>query len=231
MTATAPATAARPAEIHGLVDSATPSGLFGWAWNAARPEERVAVELRLADVVVATVIADRERSDLGKAGIGDGRHAFDLPLRPDWVRRRAELSVVVITADGAEALLAIRIPRSEAEAGVTVEKVVEATTAAHRELREDLDRLARRLPPEGARLEETLRDIAAGQSVLNERLETLSLWLTRLDARLAELPTAAGSTPRPPRRVDAWQMALGAVLGVVLLGACIASAALLRMAG
>ena len=54
---------ARPAEIQGLVDNATTARLYGWAWNAARPEEHVTVELRLGEAAVASALADRPRAD------------------------------------------------------------------------------------------------------------------------------------------------------------------------
>ena len=50
-----------PAEIRGLVDAFSPDRLHGWAWNATRPEERVKVELRLGDAVVACTVADFAR--------------------------------------------------------------------------------------------------------------------------------------------------------------------------
>jgi len=62
------------------------------------------------------------------------------------------------------------------------------------------------------------------------KLETLALWLTRLDERLAALPVAAAPPP-PMRRLDIWQRTLGGVLGIVLLGACIVTAALLGTPG
>jgi hypothetical protein len=220
----------RPAEIQGLVDSATATHLLGWAWNAAAAAERVTIELRLADEVVATTRADQDRADLAPAGIGDGRHAFSLPLQPEWRQRPADLAVVARTADGAEAALAIRIRRAEADQNAVLQKLVETVGRTHRELRQDLEQLARRLPPEEARLGEQLNALAEGQAALDAKLETLALWLTRLDARLAALPVAAAPPP-PARGLDAWQRALGGVLGIVLLGACIVTAALLGTAG
>jgi hypothetical protein len=107
---------------------------------------------------------------------------------------------------------------------------VETVGRTHRELRQDLDRLARRLPPEEARLGEQLNALGEGQAALDAKLETLAIWLTRLDARLAALPVAVAPPP-PVRGLDAWQRALGGVLGIVLLGACVLTAALLGTPG
>jgi hypothetical protein len=227
---TVAANSTRPAEIQGLVDSATTTHLFGWAWNAAAALERVTIELRLGDEVVATTLADQDRADLAPAGIGDGRHAFALPLQPEWRQRPAELAVVARAADGVEAPLAIRIRRAEADSNAVLQKLVETVGRTHRELRQDLEQLARRLPPEEARLGEQLNALREGQAALDAKLETLTLWLVRLDERLVALPVAA-APQRAVRRLDVWQRALGGVLGIVLLGACIVTVALLGTSG
>ncbi|HYZ33109.1 MAG TPA: hypothetical protein VE684_12615, partial [Crenalkalicoccus sp.] len=195
--------ASRPAELQGLVDNATSTRLFGWAWNASRPTERVVVELRLGDETVASAVADRDRHDLAKAGVGDGHHAFELPLRPEWVARRSELAVVVRAADGTESGLALRVRRTDVDPTGAIQRVLEATAAAHRQLREELRDMARRGQDEPellARAEERMRVLAEGQSALFEKLDTLALWLTRLDERLAALPAA---TPAPHRVLPA----------------------------
>ena len=130
-TADAPA-ADRPVELQGLVDNATNTRMYGWAWNAARPEEHVTVELRLGEETVATAVADRERPDLAKAGVGDGCHAFELPLTPEWVSRRSEMSVVARTADGGEHALPLRIRRADVDPSGSIQRVLEATANAHR---------------------------------------------------------------------------------------------------
>lgn len=206
----------RTAEIQGLVDGATDSRLLGWAWNVARPGERLTVELRLGTEPVAQAVAERERPDLAKAGIGDGCHAFHLPLRPEWSRRHAELSVVARSGDGTEAPLPMRVRRADVDPTGALQRVLEATAAAHRQLREDLHRLTTQVTPEQQARDATLARLAEGQAALDDKLETLTLWLTRLDGRLAALP--APEAPAPRRRVDAWQLALGATLALSLAG-------------
>ena len=46
--------------------------------DAAKPGERVQVIARTKNEILATGIADIHRPDLEEAGIGDGRHAFEL---------------------------------------------------------------------------------------------------------------------------------------------------------
>jgi len=220
----------RPAELQGLVDNAITNRLYGWAWNAAAAAERVTVELRLGDEVVATAVAERERADLAKAGVGDGRHAFELPLKPEWVVRRSELAVFARAADGSEAALALRIRRADVDPTGDVQRVLEAAAQAHRQLREDIERLARRLPGEDASPDGLLRALATGQAMLAEQQATLTLWLTRLDEKLAALPEPTGPAP-PARRGDLWQGVLYGALAMVALGAGIGTALLFRAPG
>lgn len=215
----------RPAEIRGLVDNATPDRLFGWAWNPASPDERLAIELRLGDAPVASTIADVARPDLEKAGIGDGMHAFVLPLKPDWIRRRDELSVVARAADGTEAVIPVRVRRppgaGEGGAAATaLQRAVEALAASHRRAQEQLEAVVARLPAVAER--DALDALMRTQESLNERLDTLAVWLARLDERLAALPAVEGegtAAPARRRRLDVWQVVLAALLGAVAAGA------------
>lgn len=208
--------APRPAaDIRGLVDNATPDRLYGWAWNASAAGERVAIEARLAGSMVHATLADLARPDLAKAGVGDGCHAFEIPLEAEWIRRRSELAIVARAADGTELPIPVRIRRAAAEGDdATLTRAVEALVAGQRRLHEDLRAMAARLPAPGGR--EALDDLARSHRDLQERLEVLALWLTRLDERLAALPPA---TEPAPARGGGWTIALGAVLGLLAAGA------------
>ena len=72
--------APRPSEIQGVVDNIAAGRVFGWAWNPSEPAERVTIELRLGQQIVAQTLAAHERADLKGAGIGDGCHAFEHPI-------------------------------------------------------------------------------------------------------------------------------------------------------
>ncbi len=182
---------ARPG-IQALIDNATADRLYGWAWNSAQPDRRLAVELRLADETVAATTADLARPDLAGNGIGDGCHAFEFPLRPEWVARRGELSAVVRCEDGSEVPVAVRVRRpDDAQVSTRLQRAVESLAAEQAALR---------------------REIAAkpdAAAAVRERLDQLELWVARLDARL-------GETAAPPKAggggLDAWQVALAAVL-------------------
>jgi hypothetical protein len=214
---------ARPAEIQGLVDNITADRLYGWAWIPGRPEDRVAIELRIKDEEVATAIADRTRPDLARAGIGDGRHAFEIPLQPAWAKQVGDMVLIARTPDGTEAPLPIRVRRADLDPNGALQRVLEATATAHRQLREELERIHARLPPETPDHEALLRRLGDGQGELNERLDSLTLWLTRLDEKLAVLPDRTTASLR--RRMDPWQFLLGVVLAAVFAGAGLATLA------
>ncbi|MBR0650224.1 hypothetical protein GXW78_11165 [Roseomonas terrae] len=210
-----PPDAQASAELNGLVDNAANDRLYGWVWNAAAPQERVAVELRLGSATVFRTQADFARPDLAKAGIGDGCHAFEIPLEPDWIRRRTELSVVARAEDGTEFSMPIRVRRPPAEAAPAEgQRTLEVLVASHRRIQEELRAIGAR-QPEVTSFDELLRT----QKGLAEQLETLMLWLARLDERLAVLPLAA---PRPTRRRrDRWTMVLGLLLALIGAGALV----------
>jgi hypothetical protein len=183
--------------IQALIDNATADRLYGWAWNPAEPEQRLTVELRLSDATVAATTADLARPDLADNGIGDGCHAFEFPLRPEWVERRGELSAVVRSEGGAEVPVAVRIRRpDDAQAATRLQRAVEGLAAQQAALRQEI----------------AARPDAA--ATVGDRLDQLELWVARLDARLGE---AAGGAAQPRNGagaggLDPWQAALIAVL-------------------
>jgi GT2 family glycosyltransferase len=82
----------------GNLDRADHDELTGWAWDPARPNEAVDIEILDGEVVVLTLRADEFRPDLARAAIGDGRHGFRLrslaglfPLSRHRVRVRRAL--------------------------------------------------------------------------------------------------------------------------------------------
>lgn len=189
-------TAARPG-IRALIDNATADRLYGWAWNAADSEQRLTVELRLADATVATTTADLARPDLADNGIGDGCHAFEFALRPEWIERRGELAAVVRCEDGAEAPVAVRIRRpDDAQVSIQLQRAVENLAADGAALRREV----------------AARPDAAAIAAVRERLDQLELWVARLDARLGELAAPPRTGAGAGGGIDPWQAALAAVL-------------------
>jgi glycosyltransferase involved in cell wall biosynthesis len=85
-----------PAIPTGLVERLSRLVLSGWAWRPGS-DERLQIEAVVNDVVVASAVADIFRPDLVAAGIGDGKHAFQ--LRPPAAGFAVE-SAVVRVKDG-----------------------------------------------------------------------------------------------------------------------------------
>jgi GT2 family glycosyltransferase/glycosyltransferase involved in cell wall biosynthesis len=69
--------------LEGFVDQANPQVISGWVWDPHRPDHRVTLELMDGNVRLASTVANLYRADLEPAGIGDGRHAFTIPVRQD----------------------------------------------------------------------------------------------------------------------------------------------------
>ncbi|MGG5811734.1 hypothetical protein [Falsiroseomonas sp. CW058] len=206
-----------PPGLVGAVDNVGAEKIYGWAWHPGRPAERLRIEARLGAEVAVAARADFARPDLPGAGVGDGNHAFELKLTPACIARKAELAIVAIAGDGSELKLPFRVKRTPAIAAAESRREVEQLAAAQREMREEMRAAIAglaRAPRGGEAGMAAAMQVATTQAKLEERLGTLDLWLTRLDARLAALAEAqAAAAPR--RRVDPWQVVLGAVLALV----------------
>jgi autotransporter passenger strand-loop-strand repeat protein len=64
--------------LRGHLDIATHDRITGWAQDAANPSAPVALQIIDNGVVLTRVLANMARDDLAAAGVGDGRHGFDL---------------------------------------------------------------------------------------------------------------------------------------------------------
>ena len=109
-----PRSAAHATSLIGSVDYADHDQITGWAWDPARPDEAIDIEILDDELVVLKICADELRSDLVQAGAGSGCHGFflrnlsgvfplsrhrvrvrrafdghDLPGSPVWIARPA----------------------------------------------------------------------------------------------------------------------------------------------
>lgn len=66
--------------LPGHLDSVHRDRIVGWAHDAASPDIPVKLRVLDNDVAIGEVVADRYRSDLQQAGMGDGRHAFEFSI-------------------------------------------------------------------------------------------------------------------------------------------------------
>jgi Hint domain len=72
----------------------------GWAWLTDHPTVPVVLEVVDEGEVVAVAIADRFRTDLRRAGIGDGHHGFHVDLPRPLDPQRVHRLVIRRAADG-----------------------------------------------------------------------------------------------------------------------------------
>ena len=66
--------------LRGYVDEVNSERIKGWIWNPLEPQARIELEVLDGDVPLARIVANQFRSDLRDAGVGDGQHAFTVPL-------------------------------------------------------------------------------------------------------------------------------------------------------
>src|SRR6185503_15834111 len=68
------------ARYEGFVDGIRYGRILGWVRDQLDLARRVRVVLEDSGADVFTVLAEKHRADLERAGMGDGRHGFDVPL-------------------------------------------------------------------------------------------------------------------------------------------------------
>jgi len=192
---------AAPVGIRGFVEARTAEAILGWAWDPARPEARLTVALRLGGEVVAEAEAALPREDLARGGIGDGAHAFRIDLNPALAGRLDALAVTVTDAeDRVQRLEEAPVAPVEQLALARLQRGIEHLVAGQRTL------LRRAAPEQEAT--ELLARIAAAQERTAAQVETLEVFVMRLDARLAALAAV-----QPPPRMPARSLALAGLLG------------------
>lgn len=217
--------------IRGFVDGLTGNQIDGWAFEPANPTERVVVELRLDGQTVATTVADRHRTDLVRAGIGDAFHGFRFPLKPALAERRGELQVVARGVEGGEMPLPL-FQRGAPPAGQPappspqVSKAIEQLLAGQRALEGRIGELSQRVAAPSLPMPVAMAEPADAEA----RLAAMESWVARLDERLAQLQAEKREAPKPQAGgLDTWQTVLLALLAVFGIGALAALALALAL--
>lgn len=114
-TAIAPqaAPAAPQRQFSGWLDGIASGACQGWVFDKNAPHVRVEVEAVWGGEVIGRAIADQYRPRLLNSGIGDGRHAFALPIPPALEKSTEKnRALLVRTADGQVAIGTVTIPRA-----------------------------------------------------------------------------------------------------------------------
>lgn len=201
------AAAADQPAVTGYVEAITGTAVLGWAWIPGQAES-LTMELRLDGQVVATALASELRADLARSGIGEGRHAFTLPI-PEAARGRiAELRVLARAGDGP----AVPIGSPPVEDGLTrqlaeLQKGLELVVGSQRVLHRNVQAV---LLERAADAGPGVAEIAATQVVIQESLATLELFVVRLEISLAN------QAPAVQRPQPGWVLGGAAAAGLAL---------------
>lgn len=203
----------------GFVEARTQDRILGWAWDPSRPGARLGIVLVDGDRIVARTVADQEREDLARNGIGDGAHAFGFLLDDGLRARAATLAVAVMGEDGA----LIRLPSAHAEpAAVPIQQMQRGLAALAAGQRALLKAVQAPAIERGPDIAEAIAAITEQQQRIDRAVGTLEVFVARLDERLAAL---AASAPAPAARRGGLvaAAAIGA-LGLAALGWALAPA-------
>lgn len=199
--ATPPAATAGASLPRGFVEVVAADRVLGWAWDPSRPGDRLRVELRLGETVLAEGVADGAREDLASSGIGDGRHAFSLAVPAAHRDRGAEFAVVAHGADGAATLTAgAGTPAAGAAEGLArIERGLNALVGSQRLIHRNLQAVLMAVrgggvPAPAAAPADAAADEAREE--LRQQVATLEIFVNRLDERLALLADAPPAAER-----------------------------------
>lgn len=220
----------QPQPLEGCLDALTEGKIFGWAWDRERPEDRLVIELRQGDTILATGVADRRRADLAGSGIGDGAYAFEIALPSDCASDALAVHVNSPSTDKTTVLTLRPSPQPDdlpgelqrLSAGMHGVSLVQKQTANMvqgllREIRESggsEDRLAV--------IEQRLSELSAAQQALGKQFETTEVFLMRFDGLLRQLDSRLSVRPAMDasaafKVVAVFAAVVGAVAAVTLL--------------
>ncbi|MBS3651563.1 hypothetical protein KEU06_23375 [Pseudaminobacter sp. 19-2017] len=183
--------------VNGRVDAIDQGRVFGWAFDPAEPQRRVAIRVILDGKTVAEAAADRDRPDLRRNGIGDGKHAFEIALPEPAASRASDL--VVVAVNGPDDEQALRVPRPDEQAAealiaAPLTKVLDkldVLMAAQRQLQVSQRSFIRSQQIDGTGEAETVElidistDVASLRTEITQRLRDLDVHLMRLDGVVA----------------------------------------------
>ncbi len=89
-------------QLQGNIDQADRLSIKGWALDAGDPKRPVGLVVTVNGQMAARVLANRYRTDLEQAGLGSGRHAFELVFAQSLPMLAAQEIRVLREADGME---------------------------------------------------------------------------------------------------------------------------------
>ncbi|MBQ0707224.1 MULTISPECIES: hypothetical protein [unclassified Ochrobactrum] len=190
----------RTEAMKGRVDAIEEGRLYGWAFDPSFPTERLLIRVLLDDKPIAEAPADKDRPDLKRNGIGDGKHAFEVMLPQFAAARAGELVVVAANAVGTEQKLRVPKPDEQAAEALIAAPMtrildkLDMLMAAQRQLQvnqRSLQRVAPTLDASGNAAPAELLDIASSvdglRTDLHQRMTELDVHIMRMDGVVAGL--------------------------------------------
>lgn len=190
----------RTEAMKGRVDAIEEGRLYGWAFDPSVPTERLLIRVLLDDKPIAEAPADKDRPDLKRNGIGDGKHAFEVMLPQFAATRAGELVVVAANAAGGEQKLRVPKPDEQAAEALIAAPMtrildkLDMLMAAQRQLQvnqRSLQRVAPTLDASGNAAPAELLDIASSvdglRTDLHQRMTELDVHIMRMDGVVAGL--------------------------------------------
>jgi len=189
-----PAPTEVPLGLTGRVDAIDNGRLYGWAFDRSQPSSRMQIVVSLGSQKIVEATADKLRSDLRRNGVGDGQHAFDIPLPESVTARQRDLSIVAISPTGEERILyAPTLDEQAAEALIAapltrVLEKLEVLMAAQRQLQLNQRGIQRNSEGGGGEAPPAqLEQIETTQTEIVSRLSELEVFLMRFDGIVAGL--------------------------------------------
>jgi hypothetical protein len=210
----------RQVSVNGYIDAIANNRIYGWAWDAQKPDARITVRLQAGGNTVGIIAADLPREDLKANGIGDGAHAFEAAL-PDGISPN-ELSLLAVCPDTGQTVeLSPRAVAPQSSGGHDLRSAIETLAKSHGFMHRKLQTMA-------AAMEESRRNGApesasSVQSPSEEfapmsRLQSLEEAVLRLDALVKQQEaTIEVLRNRPTDPMPRLLAAAAAVLSVAAL--------------
>lgn len=175
--------------LMGRVDRIFDRKICGWAFDSDTPDEHLVIRVMQGPKVIASGVANFVREDLPEAGIGDGDHAFKVPL-PDGVTKMEGLMLIAQSTRHGEIVLpmADNDDRRIDQLFVMFSSQYEEALIA---LKEELDATKQRCetlesapPAESAALPP---DLAERLAKLESRMDAAEVFFIRIDEMVHKL--------------------------------------------
>jgi hypothetical protein len=188
-------------DLRGRVDAIEDGRVYGWAWDASRPQTHLTIKIFSDEDLVAETVADKLRVDLRRNGIGDGAHSFDIALPRECAD--ASLKIVAVHPEGG-ADLDLHAPSDEQraleaafstplgpildrlEAAIVAQRRIQiGHTNSLRQLTDATRQLADVAAADGG-VAKSIQELRDGQQSIAKRLTELEVFMVRFDGLVGE---------------------------------------------